>query len=228
MGKRGQKPKSKVKIKWSANFAYAMGLIVSDGCLYNDGRHINLVSKDTDQLENFLKCLKIDTKISRHDSGSKKINWRVQIGDVNFYQFLESIGITSVKSKIVGVIDIPSKYFFDFLRGSFDGDGCFYSYWDKRWRSSHMFYVEFVSASEKHIIWLREQIYKRLSIRGHITGGGLKNRSIFQLKYAKREALEIIKKMYYNPKVICLSRKRLKIAKALKVENKQQKIYLTK
>ena len=47
----------------------------------------------------------------------------------------------------------------------------------------------------------------------------------FQLKYAKKEALEIIKKMYYNPKVVCLSRKKIKIEKALKVEEKQQKLY---
>ena len=227
MGERGVKPKGKVKLKWSANFAYAIGLIVTDGCLYNDGRHINLVSKDTDQLENFLKCLKITSKISRHDSGSDKVNWRVQIGDVNFYRFLESVGITRAKSKTLSIIDVPGEYFFDFLRGSFDGDGCFYSYWDKRWKSSHMFYIEFVSASEKHVVWLREQIHARLGASGHITGGRKKG-SIFQLKYAKKEALEIIKKMYYNPKVICLSRKKLKIQKALKVENKQQKIYLTK
>jgi hypothetical protein len=28
MGKRGQKPKGKIKIKWSANFAYAIGLLI--------------------------------------------------------------------------------------------------------------------------------------------------------------------------------------------------------
>jgi intein-encoded DNA endonuclease-like protein len=227
MGKRGAKPKGKVKLKWSANFAYAVGLIVSDGCLYSDGRHINLVSKDTEQIENFLRCLKITSRISQHDSGSGKINWRVQIGDVNFYQFLESIGVTSAKSKTLATIDIPSDFFFDFLRGSFDGDGCFFSYWDKRWKSSHMFYVEFVSASEKHIVWLREQIHTRVGVKGHITGGK-KNGSIFQLKYAKREALEIIDKMYYTPRVTCLSRKKLKIQKALKIESKQQKTYLTK
>lgn len=38
--------------------------------------------------------------------------------------------------------------------------------------------------------------------------------------------MEIIKKMYYNNKVVCLSRKKLKIEKALKVEEKQQKEYL--
>jgi hypothetical protein len=31
MGKMGPKPKGKVKIKWSANFAYAIGLLTTSG-----------------------------------------------------------------------------------------------------------------------------------------------------------------------------------------------------
>lgn len=228
MGKRGPKPKGQVKIKWSANFAYAIGLIVTDGCLYNDGRHINLTTKDLEQAENFQKCLGINVKYGRKGSGlsKEKAYYNIQFSDVIFYKFLESIGITQAKSKTVSAINIPDIFFFDFLRGSFDGDGCFYSYWDKRWKSSYMFYLEFVSASERHVVWLREQINSRLDIDGHVTGGTGKH--IYQLKYAKKHALEIIKKMYYNPKVICLSRKKLKIKKALRVENKQQKIYSTK
>ena len=66
------------------------------------------------------------------------------------------------KSLTMGKLKIPNKYFFDFLRGCFDGDGCFYSYWDPRWRSSHMFYLEFVSASKKHINWLQNELKKKL------------------------------------------------------------------
>ena len=117
------------------------------------------------------------------------------------------------KSKIIGEIKIPNEYFFDFLRGSFDGDGSTYSYFDPRWRSSFMFYTTFVSASSKHISWLREEIFKRLKIRGHITGDG--KRVIFQLKYAKADSLKLLRKMYHSKKVLCLSRKRLKIVKML-------------
>ena len=86
-----------------------------------------------------------------------------------------------------------------------------------------MFYLEFVSASKKHIDWLRQELNKRLDIRGHISKDG-RGRT-FQLKYAKKEALEIIKKMYYDEKVICLSRKRLKIEKAIRTNQKQQQTY---
>lgn len=225
MIKRGAKPKGKVKIEWSSNFAYAIGLIVTDGCLYGDKRHISLTSKDIEQANNFQKCLGIIVKNGLKSSGlgKEKKYYHVQFGDVNFYNFLTSIGITSGKSKTIGEVLIPDKYFFDYLRGCFDGDGCFYSYWDPRWRSSHMFYVEFVSASEEHILWLRSKLISKAKVCGHLSK--VKDKSYFQLKFAKKEALAIIKKMYYNPKVVHLSRKKEKIDKALLIENKQQKTY---
>lgn len=61
---RGPKPKGKVCIRWSGNFAYAIGLLVSDGSLSKDGRHVSFVSVDIDQVENFLMALDISNKIS--------------------------------------------------------------------------------------------------------------------------------------------------------------------
>ncbi|OGZ04447.1 MAG: hypothetical protein A2648_01770 [Candidatus Lloydbacteria bacterium RIFCSPHIGHO2_01_FULL_41_20] len=218
MGKRGTKPKGKVKIKWSANFAYAIGLLVSDGCLYNDSRHISLVSKDKEMIDNFQKALSINCNVGKKagSASTDKKYFNLQIGDVLFYKFLVEIGLTSAKSKNIGGIDIPPKYFFSFLRGSFDGDGTFYSYFDSRWKSSFMFYTVFISASKKHIDWLREEIKKRLKIKGHLTGSG-KTGTAYQLKYAKKESLKILKNLYYSRSVICLSRKRLKIEKALSI-----------
>src|SRR3990167_11478483 len=215
MGKRGPKPKGKVKIQWSPNFAYAIGLLVSDGCLSPSGRHIIFVSKDREQLLNFMKALNIDIFIGRVDSVSKQVK-RVQFGDVLFYQFLMSIGLMPNKSKVIGKVKVPDEYFFDFLRGSFDGDGCTYSYWDPRWRSSSMFYTTFISASEKHILWLQREIYKRLKVRGHITGGK-ENVSVFQLKYAKADSLQLVRKMFHSKKLPHLTRKRLKIEKMLSI-----------
>lgn len=230
MSKRGTKPKGKVLIKWSANFAYGLGLIASDGNLARNGRHVLFVSTDLEQIHNFLNVFKIkNIKIAGTTNGYYKSikAFRVQFSDVLFHDFLVGIGMTPNKSKTIGEINIPKKYFFDFLRGSFDGDGCFYSYWDPRWKSSHMFYLTFSSASQVHILWLQKEIYDRSCVGGHISKSKHKG-SIYNLRYAKREALEIIKKMYYNPHVVCLSRKKLKIDKALAVESRQQKLYFSK
>jgi len=221
MGKRGPKPKGKVKIKWSADFAYIVGLIVTDGNLSSDGRHITFVSKDIEQINNFKKCLGLrDIKTGKNFSGyNRQFAHRVQFGDILFYNFLLSIGITPNKSKTIGRIDIPDKHFFDFLRGCFDGDGCTYSYWDPRWKSSFMFYTEFVSAGGKHISWLRETIFQKIGIYGHVTKDS--KGSTYQLKYAKKESLILLKKMYYSTSNLFLSRKKLKIDKMLGIVGKR-------
>lgn len=213
MGKPGVKPQGKVKIKWSPEFAYAIGLLVTDGSLSKDGRHIDLTSVEKEQLENFNKCLGTQIIIGTKKSqlSPRGFALRVQFGDVLFYKFLLEIGLMPNKTKIIGEVDIPKKYFFDFLRGHLDGDGCFYSYWDPRWRASFMFYTTFLSASEKHVRWLRTEIDNRLGIQGAFQ----KNGACYTLKYAKEESFKLLKRIYYSDEVVCLSRKRLKIERAL-------------
>lgn len=216
------KPLKKVKIKWSPKLSYAIGLLVTDGSLSKDGRHIDFTSKDMEQLKNFMGCLGIKNKIGQKTSGfSNKKYTHIQFGDINFYKFLLKIGLMPKKSKIIGKILIPRKYFFDFLRGHFDGDGSFYSYFDPRWRSSFMFYTVFISASKDHVRWIQESIYKFLKIKGHFTKSV--NSSVYQLKYAKAESLKLLPKLYHNSKIVCLSRKRLKINKALGIIGKKIK-----
>lgn len=223
MGKPGPKPKKIISEKWNSNLAYAIGLITTDGYLSSDGLLIDLTSKDKEQLLNFSKCVGVDFTIGKKINYKGFESFRIQFKNKFFYDFLFSIGLTPKKSLTIGKVLIPEKYFFDFLRGCFDGDGCFYSYWDPRWKSSYMFYLEFISASQKHITWLQEELYNRLGVVGHTGFDGKK--TTIQLKYAKKEALVIIEKMYYTQDVVCLSRKRLKIEKALKIEEKQQEKY---
>ena len=214
------KPLGKVKIKWSPEFAYAIGLLATDGNLSSDGRHINFTSKDKELIQLFCECLNINNKIgSKARDGEKdKKYFIVQFSDVIFYKFLLDIGLTPKKSKTINEINIPNKYLWDFLRGHFDGDGTFYSYWDSRWKSSFMFYIEFISASQKHIDWLRGQISKNLGLKGHITTSN-KN-PCYQLKYAKAESLKLFSKLYYDKHIVCLRRKRVKIEKALRINER--------
>lgn len=216
----GIKPMGKIQRRWSSKFAYAIGLLATDGCLSKDGRHIDLTSKDIEQLNNFLLCTGLKNKIGQKVSGygGKKVS-RIQFGDIEFYRFLLEIGLTPAKSRTLGALQIPNDFFFDFLRGSFDCDGSFYSYFDPRWKASFMFYTAFVSASLTHIQWLRDKIESLVGVRGHVSRDG--NKVTYQLKYAKRDSQAILKKMYYNYDVICLKRKRLKIEKALNIIGEQ-------
>lgn len=200
----------------SPTVAYAVGLITTDGNLSKDGRHIDLTSKDRKQLLTFMRCLGFRARITTKISGFTGTQIpRLQFSNVRLYRFLVSIGLTPAKTKTLAGLNIPDEYFFDFLRGHLDGDGHFYSYWDTRWPNSFMFYLVFNSGSERHIAWLRRQNDGLLGIHGHITND--RRHTTYHLKYAKREALLLLRKMYYDSNLPCLERKRLKIIKALTI-----------
>ncbi|MBU6414794.1 hypothetical protein KGQ34_00930 [Patescibacteria group bacterium] len=205
----------KIKIVWSPQFAYAIGLLATDGNLSNDRRHINFTSKDRELVILFMRCLEFTNKVgrkSRAKNAAKKY-FQVQFGDVRFYNFLLGLGLTPNKSKTLAEVYVPRRYFFDFLRGCFDGDGTFYSYWDPRWKSSFMFYAALASASKEFVAWVRGELFKKLRIKGHLSRDA--RRGIYQLRYGKKESMKMLRKMYYHDKIVCLPRKRLKIKKAL-------------
>ncbi len=218
MATPGPKPHTK-EIAWSPGVAYGVGLMATDGNLSPDGRHLELTSKDIQQINNLQNCFNIRAKVSTKSGGALshyQKYYRIQWGDVTLYNFLLDIGLTPNKSLTLGALKIPDEYFFDFLRGSYDGDGCFYSYFDPRWKSSFMFYFTFVSASQPHILWLWETIERLSVLKGHMTITG-KKCVIYSLKYAKKETLELLKYIYPHPEVMCLERKRLKIVEALRI-----------
>ena len=213
MGKRGPKPKRE-SVTWSPELAYAVGLLVTDGSLSVDGRHIDLTSKDEEQLINFMHCIGKKIRISsKRPSPLAEPITRVQFSDVGLYNFLQDIGLTPKKTKTIGPIKVPEEYLFDFLRGHHDGDGAFYSYYDPRWKNSFMYYLIFLSASKEHVLWIQNKIEALLGVKGHITTS--RSSCVLQLKYAKKESLLVLRKMYPNKTVVCLSRKRLKIERAL-------------
>jgi hypothetical protein len=204
-------------MNWNSDFAYAIGLLATDGNLSKDKRHIDFTSKDMDQILNFKRIMKPDVKVSTKKSGKGTIYQRVQFSDVKLYKFLVSIGLNPNKSKTIERVLVPDRFFADFLRGCFDGDGCSYSYWDRRWRSSFMLYVVFASASRKFLKWMKDKLYELFKVTGTIKG----RESALQLVYAKFDSIKLAKTMYYSNSVICLKRKRFKFEQALDIINKQ-------
>lgn len=107
------KPLQKVSVHWSPDFAYAVGLLATDGCLSKDKRHIDFTSKDKELIRHLQKGLKIEKEIKYKMSGSSENRTpHIQFSDVVFYRFLESIGFMPNKSKIISEVKVPKKIFF--------------------------------------------------------------------------------------------------------------------
>lgn len=199
-------------IEWTRDISYCIGLIATDGCLYSDGRHLCFTSKDKDLIHLFMEIMKIRGKIGKTVSGQTgSMTHRIQWGDKHLHEYLTTIGITPNKSKTIQEVLIPEQYFFDFVRGIFDGDGSFYSYHDKRY-GTFLWYVTFNSASKQHILWLQAMISEKIGVTGHISKA--RTSSVYSLRYGKKEGLQIINKMYYSSHVPCLKRKLIKIQDA--------------
>ena len=203
------KPRGK-PIKWSPEIAYTVGLMTTDGSLSIDGRHLNITSNDIQLLNTFKKCLGINNKIGLKSSGytGKKNSHYVQFGNVILYRWLLDIGLMPNKTWSLKSLKVPGKYFFDFLRGHLDGDGCIRTFMDPVYPNSQRLYVNFNSASLYHIEWLRKKIKSLADIEGFI----MKNNTIFCLTYAKKESLTLLSYLYPNRKIPLLKRK-YKIAK---------------
>jgi hypothetical protein len=207
VAQRGPKPKELLPLIWTAELAYACGLIATDGCLYSDGRHMNLTSQDLDQLETFKSCLNLTNKIAWKVNGSGQPGSYVQFGNVLLYRWLVSIGITPRKTFTIGKVRVPDQYFFDYLRGEFDGDGHSHAYWDTRWRSSVSLYIGFTSASKVHLEWLQKSIFRLVGSKGNIK----RNTRCYNLLFAKTAAYPLYKAMYHSKNIPFLKRKKDKL-----------------
>ncbi len=203
--------KYKKRYDWNPPLAYCVGLIASDGSLSKTGRHIDFTTTDIELAEAYRSIVKPSAKIGAKKSGDDNESYRVQVGDTALYDFLLSINMTSNKSLSIGEIKVPHKYYRDFLRGVFDGDGSCYAYFDKRWHNSHMYYMTFTSASQLFLNWIRRMNQELAGVsRGSLTLKSDSSRAC-RLSYAKKDTALLVKYIYYQDDLLCLSRKRQKL-----------------
>lgn len=204
-------------MKWSPNLAYVVGLLVTDGNVSKDGRHIIMRSSDIDLLEVFKFCLELKTSIrqSYNNGFAKKPSYRVQFSDAKFYRWLLTIGLFPAKTYTIGAIDVPNEFFRDFLRGHLDGDGSIYRYLDQygnykgRIYSNNRIYSKFISVSEVHIKWLFKKIQELTPVKGALYCT-LKTKGVpmWSIKFSKKETLKLLGCIYYSEGLPCLERKR--------------------
>lgn len=201
---------------WSSNLAYALGLIASDGYLAKSTKRVQFVSKDFELVVTFLKALNIKRPIRSHGRGGSvsKDYFLTEFKSVQFYDFLIKTGITPAKSRTIKNVAVPEKYFADFLRGLFDGDGTFWTSWDRRWPRSFVYNIGLSSASSEFVVWLKNHLSTLYGVKGYICRGA----GVYTIRYVKRDSRKIFSVMYYQPNLPHLHRKHDKILAALEFD----------
>lgn len=212
---RVRSPNDVAQPTWSAELAYAVGLIATDGNLGRTKPVITIVSKDLDLLATVRRCLGLTTAIRRHRGGHGQDYHRLSWHGRSLYRWLGEIGLTPAKSLTLRPLRIPDEYFVDFFRGCIDGDGSIVVYTDRHHAAKcdryiyERLYVSIVSASCAFIDWLRATVHRLTNVRGSI---GVEKRpsghSLWRLRYAKSQSIQLLRWMYYAPGIPCLDRKR--------------------
>jgi len=201
-------------IEWRPNFAYAMGLLATDGAIVR-GRTISFPSADRELVEHLLRCLGKANTISQVRTRSGGTAYRTQIGDVALCRWLPTIGITARKSLVLGAVDVPDALLADLLRGLLDGDGSIINKRARadtgRTRDYHWEYLRttFLSASRTHIVWLRGRINAVFGLQGYIATARSRHghAEMYTLRFGKRGSLELLPRIYADPHAPRLTRK---------------------
>lgn len=157
---------------WNSNMSYVLGFVVADGCIgikrirKKDGvknYYFNITSKDGFHLENIKKVMNGLQKIYSKRSGytNKKNYYFIQIGHQEICRDLLRLGIYPRKTYNLDPIKVPDKYFPDFVRGFFDGDGTVYIL---KVNGTPQIKAEFKNPSFDFINDLNQRLCKNLNI----------------------------------------------------------------
>lgn len=145
--------------------AYVLGFFCADGCMFMNPRgsyYVAFYSTDKSILEKIKNVMGSDHIIGSRIRESIKPAYSLQIGSKKMFKDLKRFGLTPNKSMGIELPIIPKKYFPDFVRGYFDGDGnvTISSYY-RRNRKSHRgrtMLSGFISGSLKFLTELRSAL----------------------------------------------------------------------
>ncbi len=187
---------------------YLVGVITSDGCLSSDGRHIDITANDKEYLEILKKEAGLSCKVGIKNRKNINQAHRLQISNIEFYEFLLSCGLYPKKSLTLKDVKVPCEHFSDFCRGVIDGDGNI-----RRWihprNKGEQWVLRIYSGSKDFVIWLQQRIDQAFGALGRVHEEEKPGyHKTYILKYGKMAAIKILKNCYYE-NAVALDRKAL-------------------
>lgn len=185
--------------KWSHEMAYCVGFIAADGHVWKNRPYITIGihKQDVEILQYLVTKLSPDTKIRE----APKDKVQICIHSKGLHKALLKYNINNDKTFGFKIdYNIPNKYFGDFLRGYFDGDGGIYR-GRMRKDGSVRYCGSIVSASKQPL----EYFQSRLGF------GGLRTmrKKYYTLEFSQIDLVKLQNIMYNNDR-FALQRKKIK------------------
>ncbi len=106
--------------------AYLCGFFAADGYITvnrRGGQFWCIDITDKNLLFTIKKLIDSEHKISTKKRVDGHTSYRIQIGSIEMCDDLRKLGYDERKTKSLVLPNVPHKYFMDFIRGYFDGDG---------------------------------------------------------------------------------------------------------
>jgi hypothetical protein len=193
---------------WSHNMAYCIGFIAADGHVWKNRPYITigLKSSDIEILEFIRDCISPDTQI--RSSGDKV---QICIKSKQLHKRLINYNINNNKTFGFKIdYNIPNKYFGDFIRGYFDGDGSIHK--DKIRKDGSLSYRgSIVSASEQPLEYFVKKLRfgKIRVVRG----------KYYEIQFNQKDLLKLKEIIYRDTNCFALKRKKDKFDKINYIHN---------
>lgn len=180
--------------------AYVLGFFCADGnledAMYLRGKYVRFVSTDESVIAGIRKVLDSEHRIYeiKKDGDNRKTQFLLRIGSHALFDVLYKLGLRPNKSLTMRLPKISNKYFGDFVRGYFDGDGCVYIGFGKQKLPKNLL-VAFTSGSKDFLEDLRKMINSTCNFcKNNVY---ISHRS-FQIRYNTEQSIMLFCLMYGN------------------------------
>lgn len=205
----------------SHNMAYILGFLSADGGVSKDTNHITIDLKDIDEeiLYKIKKELSAEAPLEHYVNNSGCHYSRLRICSKTIKDDLSHYGITPKKTFTLEPPKfLDEQYYLSYIRGYFDGDGCFYC--DKNFQNQ----IWYICGARKNVLdWIEKILVNQLGIlsTGVKVAKTLKNGDPFyQLSFYRGDSIKRIFENLYIDNTICLERKYQKMKNFYEIKSK--------